>query len=79
MNPTITIDELLELPKQFTPVVTINEKEGLLEIMLDDCSCHAEWIEGEHACVAIYRSNQTGRVVGAMLPIQACAVTICHI
>lgn len=56
--------------KPFQPHVVVRPADGLLEIVLEDVSCHHSWIPGEGADISLMHANDaSNRVVGALLPL----------
>lgn len=57
-------------PRPFQQHVLVHPEHGTIEIILEDVSCHHEWIHGEGANISIHRAMGDNRVVGATLPLR---------
>ncbi len=56
--------------KEFQPHVTVDVENKAINILLEDVSYYADWINSEGADFALYRANDGNRVVGARLPLR---------
>lgn len=55
---------------KFQQHVFVHPECGTIDIVLEDVSCHHEWIHGEGADISIWRAMTDNRVVGATLPLR---------
>lgn len=73
MPITLTLEKFLKdlgSLKNFQQHVVVDTKNAAVEVWLEDCSYHADWIAGEGADIAIFRANQDDRVIGVRLPLR---------
>jgi len=73
------LSKMLEEAKKYKTCMSLNVTEHAVELLLDtSVPIYSEWIKGEGADIALFKSQETGKVMGCRLPIYDNKLSVFH-